>query len=273
MLLSLNRFYGCECMGILYFVGLGLSDLKDISIRGKEIVEGADSVFAEFYTSRLSDENINEFFGREIRILNREILEEEKVILESAEKGNTVLLTAGDPMSATTHNSLRLSAMKRGIEVKIIHSASIFTAAPGLLGLWPYKFGRATTLARPEKGFFPTSPYDVLVSNQRIGLHTLVLLDIKAEEGYFMTAGEGLSLLLRMEEKKAMGVLSPETEVGVVARAGSEHPALFFGPISSALERDFGPPLHTIVVPGELNFMEKEMLEAVRGAFNLTPPL
>jgi len=251
-------------MGILYFVGLGLSDLKDISIRGKEIVEGADSVFAEFYTSRLSDENISGFFGREIRILNREELEDEKVILEAVERGDTVLLTAGDPMSATTHNSLRLSAMKRGIEVKIIHSASIFTAAPGLLGLWPYKFGRATTLARPERGFFPTSPYDVLVSNLKMGLHTLILLDIKVEEDYFMTAGEGLSLLLQMEEEKGEGILTPDTEVAVVARAGSENPALFFGPISSALKRDFGPPLHTIILPGKLNFMEREILDMLR---------
>lgn len=250
-------------MGILYFVGLGLFDAKDVSIRGKEIVEKAESVFAEFYTSRLLEHNIEEFFGRRIRILTREELEDERIVLEAAEKGDAVVLTAGDPMSATTHNSLRLTAMKKGIGVRIIHSASIFTAAPGLLGLWPYKFGRATTLARPEKGFFPTSPYDVIDSNQRMGLHTLVLLDIKVEEGYFMTAGEGLSLLLQMEEKMGKGIITPDTGVGVVARAGSENPALFFGPISSALKHDFGPPLHTIVIPGELNFMEKEMLEMV----------
>ena len=37
--------------GELAFVGLGLCDEKDLSLRGLEAIEEADTVFAELYTS------------------------------------------------------------------------------------------------------------------------------------------------------------------------------------------------------------------------------
>ena len=38
---------------MLYFVGLGLGDAKDITVKGLEIVKKADYVFLEAYTSVL----------------------------------------------------------------------------------------------------------------------------------------------------------------------------------------------------------------------------
>lgn len=38
---------------MLYFVGLGLGDAKDITVKGLEIVKKADYVFLEAYTSIL----------------------------------------------------------------------------------------------------------------------------------------------------------------------------------------------------------------------------
>lgn len=38
---------------VLYFIGLGLSDEKDISVRGLEIVRRAERVYLEAYTSIL----------------------------------------------------------------------------------------------------------------------------------------------------------------------------------------------------------------------------
>ncbi len=38
---------------MLYFIGLGLYDEQDISVKGLEAVRAADTVYAEFYTSRL----------------------------------------------------------------------------------------------------------------------------------------------------------------------------------------------------------------------------
>ena len=39
---------------MLYLVGLGLGDAKDITVKGLEIVKSADYVFLEAYTSILS---------------------------------------------------------------------------------------------------------------------------------------------------------------------------------------------------------------------------
>jgi len=248
----------------LYFVGVGLYDITDISVKGLEVVKHADTVFTEFYTSVLigsSRDEIQEYIGRKITHLTREQVEDEEIILKAASQGDAVLLTGGDPMSATTHQSLRLSAMKRNIEVCIIHSSSIFTALPGLLGLPIYKFGRTTTLVRPEKSFAPTSPYEVIESNFKAGLHTMVLLDIKEEEGYFMTASEGCGLILNMERSVGKGVVGPETMVGVVARAGSKKPYIWYGSLEDAVRKDFGPPLHALVIPADRHFMEDELLQ------------
>lgn len=251
-------------MGTLYFVGLGLFDVKDISVRGLETVRNADTVFAEFYTSIVggsSREEMEDLFQKPILVLSREEVEGEQIILEAVEKGDTILLTGGDPLSATTHQSLRMEAMKRGLPVSIMHASSIFTAVPGLLGLPPYKFGRTTTLARPEKDYFPISPYDVIRENLRSGLHTMVLLDIKSDENYYMTANDGLELLMRMENEVGDGVITLERKVAVVGRAGSPDPFLWYGNMKTGMSMDFGAPLHTIVIPGACHFMEQEMLD------------
>ena len=74
-----------------------------------------------------------------------------------------------------------------------------------------YKFGRTTTLVYPENDYFPESPYDVLVENKTRGLHTLVLLDIHAQENRYMTANEGIQLLLTINSKRKDNVFTPLT--------------------------------------------------------------
>ncbi len=61
--------------GTLTFIGLGLYDEKDISIKGLEEIKKADKVFAEFYTAKLvgtSIEKLEKLFGKKIIVLNRE---------------------------------------------------------------------------------------------------------------------------------------------------------------------------------------------------------
>ena len=45
---------------MLYLVGLGLGDAKDITIKGLEIVKQADRVYLEAYTSLLTVNNKDE---------------------------------------------------------------------------------------------------------------------------------------------------------------------------------------------------------------------
>jgi diphthamide biosynthesis methyltransferase len=63
---------------MLTFVGLGLWDVRDVSVKGLEAVRKADEVYVEFYTSRLSSniEELEKFFGRKIKELQRSDLEE-----------------------------------------------------------------------------------------------------------------------------------------------------------------------------------------------------
>jgi diphthine synthase len=236
--------------GCLIFIGLGLYDEKDISLKGLEEIKNCDNVFAEFYTARLMGADIKKIektFGKNITILTRQETEKGDKILNIAREKTVVLLTCGDPMTATTHVDIRLRAENLGLKTKIIHGSSIVTAVPGLLGLQNYKFGRTTTLAE----------------NREMGLHTLVLLDIQDDKKRYMTANEGISLLLKMEEKHKENIIKQDSIICVVARAGSSEPVALAGIVENLISRDFGLPLHSIVIPGKLHFMEIEALKTL----------
>ena len=250
--------------GILTFIGLGLYDEKDVSLKGLYEIKHSDKVYAEFYTAKLTGTNkekIKKNIGKNIELLSRVETEKGDKVISSALRENVIFLTCGDPMVATTHVDLRLRALKKGIKTRIIHGSSIFTAVPGLLGLQNYKFGRTTTLAYPEKDYFPTSPYDVIKDNKKMGLHTLILLDIQAGSNRYMTANEGMRLLLEIEEKRGKKIFNNDSIICVVTRAGSNKPIVAAGTFKNMINKNFGLPLHTLVVPGKLHFMEVEALE------------
>ena len=147
---------------MLYFIGLGLFDEKDISLRGAEILKTVDVIYAEFYTASLFGGSINsleELLGVEIDILNREEVEDENILLIEAENKDVAFLSAGDPLIATTHSDMMIQARKMNIKTRVVHSASILSAAPGIAGLQAYKFGKVTTIPFTEANYFPYSPY------------------------------------------------------------------------------------------------------------------
>jgi diphthine synthase len=94
-----------------------------------------------------------------------------------------------------------------------------------------------------------------------MGLHTLVLLDIQEDNNRYMTANEGIKLLLKMEEKHKQEIFTNDSILCVVARAGSNKPITVADTIKNIINRDFGPPLHSLIVPGKLHFMEIEALQ------------
>ena len=248
---------------MLTFIGLGLYGAKDISLKGLEAIRRADKVYLEFYTSRLMGSRIEEMeklYGKHIEVLSREQVERERKFIDEAKDKDVVFLTAGDPLVATTHMDLRMEAMKKGIEVRVIHGASIVSAAPGLLGLQAYKFGKIASIPYPEENFRPTTPYKVMLDNLSLGLHTLFLLDIK-EDGRYMSPSEAVELLLEMGKSLGDTTFNENSIVCAVSRAGSDNPGLWCGKAKDAIKRDFGPPLHCIVVPGKMHFMEEEAIE------------
>ncbi|MGA1821155.1 MAG: diphthine synthase [Thermoplasmatota archaeon] len=252
-------------MAKLTLIGLGISDEGSIPLSGIEALRSADKVFAEFYTSILKEGSIRRLsgmIGKEIRILDRISLEDEELVINALDRYDHVcLLTAGDPLTATTHQEIRWDAIEKGFEVEIIHSTSIFVAAAGISGLQHYKFGRTTTIPYPEGNYFPTSPLEMIRENRDRGLHTLVLLDIKADESRYMTASEGFDILLRMEDKDGIGCLDENTHGIAVLRAGRDDWDVHFGEIGRLKDMDMGPPPHCIIIPGKLHFMEEEILK------------
>lgn len=74
-----------------------------------------------------------------------------------------------------------LRASDLNIPTEVIHNASIITAL-GSTGLQMYSFGQTLSLPFYTETWAPSSWYDRLEENLRIGMHTLVLVDIKVRE-------------------------------------------------------------------------------------------
>lgn len=265
---------------MLTFIGLGLYDERSITIEGRDALRGADRAFMERYTSRLSGadrETLEAEHGIEIETRDRAGVERDpEAILSAAESEDVAFLTAGDPMISTTHVDLRLRAADRGIETRIVHGTTAEAAASSLTGLQNYRFGPATTLPFPyahRADGLPASVSNTLDDNRDRGLHTLVYLDIKVGEGptgeepdneEYMTADVAAELL--SAEYDCLGV--------VVARAGSPDPRVEADSLSALANREFGDPLHLLVVPGELHQLESEALRAFADApAELTEPV
>ncbi len=62
--------------GMLYLVGLGLGDARDITVRGLEIVKRCDKVYLEAYTSILTcgKEELEKLYGREVILADRDFV-------------------------------------------------------------------------------------------------------------------------------------------------------------------------------------------------------
>ncbi|NJD78172.1 MAG: diphthine synthase [Candidatus Methanoperedens sp.] len=256
---------------MLTFIGLGLFDETDITVKGLETVRKADMVYAEFYTSHLMGttvEKMEELFGRKVNVLTREDVEQNTSWLSHAKDKNVVFLSGGDAMVATTHIDLRLRAKDMGIDTAIIHAPSISSAVSGLSGLQNYRFGKSTTIpfpyTRKDKRIISEAPYDTIKMNKKNDLHTLVFLDIDMEKG-FMDIKTAISILLEMEERKGEGVLVHTLAVGI-ARAGSDSPSVHADYIDKLKNYDFGGPLHSLVIPANLHFIEAEALVKLCGA-------
>jgi len=257
-------------LGELVFVGLGLHDHLGISLRGLEETKTADDVFVELYTSLLPGFSTKLFVklsGKKPQLVVRQDLEERngKIILDAADAGKAVLLVPGDPMIATTHVALRIEAERRGIRTRIVHGASILSAAIGVSGLHNYKFGKSVTIPFPDDSSSQT-PYEVISQNKKLGLHTLCLLDIDLSGKRYLSIRDGLTELSKMETQRKDNVVTLNTLAVGVARAGSINPTVKAGSVRKIINYDFGQPPHSLVFPGKLHFMEAEALIVLAGA-------
>ena len=246
----------------LYMIGLGVNDIRDISVKGINYARECAVVYFEAYTGKFNSsvKEMEAVLGKKIIPADRELVEKRaEEILEQAKNKHAAFLVVGDPMSATTHIDLMMRAKKKNIAVHVIHGSSIFSAV-GTTGLQLYKFGKTASIPYPKEGFEPTVYYDVLKKNLDSGCHTLFLLDVDAENEKYMTVNEAVQLLLKAEEKKKEKVFSKQTLCVGCARLGSDDFAIKSGKASELLKFDFGRPAHCLIVPAKMHFMEEEAL-------------
>jgi len=232
---------------MLYIIGLGLNDERDISLKAADAMRSCDEIYCEFYTNKWngSMEALEEIAGKSISLIDREKTESQ-FLVERAKECVVALLVPGDPLSATTHFQLLADCRKRDVHAKIVHSSSVLTAIAET-GLDLYKFGRTTTL---PKGFDPQSPHDMIKENKSSGLHTLVLLDIG------MTAKEGLELMIKHDS------ISGGDMVVACFSLGSDGQKLIYAAAEHIIKDGTGITPCCIAVPGKLNEKEMEFIES-----------
>lgn len=244
---------------MLYIIGIGLNDEKDITVKGLEAVKKSDGVYLEVYTSKLgvSFEKLEEFYGKKIIKAARTLVEKDSdTILEKAKTGNVSFLVIGDALSATTHVDLILRAKEKKIDVEVIHNASVLNAV-GITGLQLYKFGRVASIPFEEA----ETPYNILKSNKSIGAHTLFLLDLDPIDDKYMKISDAIRCLLKIELKRNEKVFTDNTDVVGCAGIGSKNQTIAYGKAKDIMRKDFGKPPFCLIVPGRLHFMEEEFLK------------
>jgi len=270
---------------MLYFIGLGLGDAKDITVRGLELVKQCDRVYLEHYTSILTcgKEELEKFYQRDIILADREMVEQNaEEIMANAETQEVAFLVVGDPFGATTHADLVLRAKEKGIPHKVVHNASIMNAI-ACTGLQLYNFGETVSIPFWTDNWKPDSFYGKILKNRECGYHTLCLLDIKVKEQSeenlikgkkiyepprFMTTAQAAEQLMHIvdnNEKVEGGIqLRADSIVVCVARVGADDQKIVTCTLKQATQEDLGGPLHSMVIPGELHYLEKDAIDMWR---------
>ena len=197
--------------------------------------------------------------------------------MENADTKDVAFLVVGDPFGATTHTDLVLRARELKIQVETIPNASILSAI-GCTGLQLYNFGQTVSMVFFTDTWKPSSFYDRIKENVSIGLHTLVLLDIKVkEQSYenmargrkiyepprFMSVAQCAGQMLEIEEEKKEGVCKEDSLAVGVARVGAKDQKMACGTLKELAEVEMGPPLHSLVLLGRRGHeLEKDYIKA-----------
>ncbi len=237
---------------MLYMIGLGLNDEKDISVKGLEVIKKSDLIYFENYTSKLqcSTKKLEKFYGKKIIKADRDLVEKNNEILENALKKKVAFLVIGDVFGASTHIDLYLRAVKKKIKVEVIYGSSILSAV-GITGLSLYKFGKTTSIPFENKNI--KTPIETYEINKKNCLHTLFLLDLDPVNNKYLNIKEAVEYLIRN------GIYENIYALGC-ARIGSKDQILKYRQLKDLMRINFGEPPYCLIIPGKLHFIEEEAL-------------
>jgi diphthine methyl ester synthase len=266
---------------VLWVIGLGLGNERDVTVQGLEAIRGSSKVILENYTSVLGVDvgAMEAYYGKPITIADRTFCEADDDVAESickpALEADVAFLVVGDPFCATTHSDLQLRAEEMGVEVRVVHNAGVMGAV-GCCGLSLYTYGQCVSLCFFTETYRPDSFYEKLNYNRRGGMHTLCLLDIKVKEPDFgamakgrevylppryMTCAEAAAQLIEVEEKHGRGVYSAQSICVGMARLGQPDQKIVACTLAQMAEMDMGAPLHCLALCGEMHELEAKALE------------
>jgi diphthine synthase len=139
-----------------------------------------------------------------------------------------------------------------------------------------YAFGQTISMVFFTDTWKPDSFYGRVKDNNGLGLHTLVLLDIKVKEPNlealargrivyeaprFMTAAQCAQQMVEIEELRKEDVCGKDKLAVSVARLGSDGEKIVAGTLEELSSVDMGAPLHSLVLCGtNMHEMEWEYI-------------
>jgi len=249
---------------MLWFIGLGISGISELSARTISVIKNAEVVYLESFTSPISEtekEQLENICDGEFKIAKRWLVEDGNEILDNAQKRETVLISYGDPYIATTHLELKTRAIRDNIETKTIHSSSIVSSLIGEVGLHYYKIGKILTIMNDSKSMI--TPYNTIFHNLLSKSHSLILLEYNEDKSFFLSPQNAMSLLLDVENTLNGKIISPDTFVIIASRIGKNDQRIISGKISNLIKKEFGEPPHSIIIPGSLHFTESDAVKMV----------
>ena len=239
---------------MLYLIGLGLGDKKDITLKGLEAIKKSKYIYLESYTSSLSSnkKELERLYKKKIILADRNLIESKQdQILAQAKTSNVAILIIGDIFFATTHFSLYLEAKKQNIEIELIFNASILSAI-GITGLFLYNFGKITSIPFENKNI--KTPLEVFSLNQKNNLHTLFLFDLDPKNNRYLNLRDACIYLIQNKIPKstlAFGIINIGQKNKVIINTLKEFSQIDY--------TDF--PQCLIIPSKKLHFIEQEAID------------
>ena len=249
---------------MLWFIGLGITGISELSNNTISIIKNAEIVYLESFTSPISEDEkiqLKNISTGKFKIAKRWLVEDGNEILDNAKEKETVLISYGDPYIATTHLELKTRAIQDNIETKTIHSSSIISSLIGEAGLHYYKVGKVLTIMDDPKSII--TPYNTIFDNLLNRIHSVILLEYNEDKSFFLEPQNALSMLLDCEEKQKRKIISSETFGIVASRIGKNDQRIISGNIGNLIKNKFGEPPHSIIIPGKLHFTESDAVKMV----------
>ena len=239
----------------LHLIGAGLRGISSITLEENDILEKCRKIYIDAYTSIFPENFISDLSGRfrgEIIPLEREELESMDFIMN--EEHDFAIIVSGDPFGSTTHMSIARECKHKNIDLKIYENASIISIIWGRTGLSAYRSGSVVSIPDFGNEYLPSSPYEKIFQNISMGLHTILLVDLK--EGMNTDSRRLKEVLILIRERYSL-----EDIMGRIAfsieRAGWRDEAVHIGLLGNILEKNLSSP-YCLVLPGKLDFNEKE---------------